>query len=808
MSEFFVDTETCGLHGLAVLIQWAEDDGQIELHEAWRRPVRDTLQLIEWFMTGTCVGFNWVFDHFHLTKLYCIFKLLESEYGGDKVATELPEAELIELEERARFVDLCLRPPGVIDLMLHSFKGPYQSLMERNDIRVKKVPVQIANLVRTHLERTIHLDTIYFAGRDPDAPRWTILDHKVDGKAHPLWRDIKLSFRPSGSLKSLAKELLGAENAFKFADIAPARMPADKKLGYAPFAAAHSSGFWPGLLEEHVAFWQDDQEGRSYARRDVQWTRDLRRHDLFADATADDRDSLLAAHVASTRWRGFDVDIEALKRLRDKYVQQSKACPTAGKACYAWLEEEVGAIRMQVINELGTAKEVLTKLIREWPEESTKRMGTLLAARQAGKRVEMIDKLLKAGRWHPSYRIMGSLSNRMAGAGGMNPQGFPRQPEFRNCFTFTSDPNEDYQYGDFDSFEIAIAASAYNDPKLNSDLRGGKKFHGLFGAELFEMTYEEILADKDLYNTSKIAGLSNLYGGTWMTMVYNQGIEESIARGGEQRFLSLYTSVAEARKVATDMFCSMRQPDGRGTRVEWHEPAECIESLLGFRRYYTLENQIVKALFDISSNAPQQWCSFEMCPACQGEKTSSEEITCQERHMLSDPNNQPGNSWTKTADKPCYKCKGKGTIEAKVVRRDREQTMRGAAQSALLLAAFQLQGSNMRSAANHVIQSTGGEITKELQVRMAKLQPIGIHPYRVRTCNVHDEINGVFSRNCWNEPEKIVQGILDEYRGLIEFIGMTWVKGMACWKDSEVECPECNKIHGTKYSYCAEHVLT
>jgi hypothetical protein len=781
MSEIFIDTETCGLHGLAVLIQYAEDDGEIVLHEPWRCRVRDTLDLIRWFMQQTVVGFNWAFDHFHLSKLYTLFHLIEQDHGNIR-PDWIKEEEIIRYENQARFVDLCLRPRGVIDLMLHSFKGPYQSLMERNDIRIKRVPAQIANLVRAHLEKKVQIDDIYFAGgKDPDAPRWTVLDHLVDGKAHPQWRDIKLGFKPSGSLKSLAKKLLGAENVFKFADIAPDRMPKDRRHGYAPFASAHVGSdrdFWPGYLPEHIDFWRDNQEGRKYATRDVEWTRGLRRHDLFAGARNDDRDSLLAAHVASVRWRGFDIDIQALTRIRDKYIQQSEACPLAGKACYEYLEEGVGQIRMQVLRESGTSKEVLEKLIIEWPEETAERLGVLLSARKAGKRVEMVDKLLIAGRWHPSYKVMGTLSNRMSGRDGLNPQAFPRQPEFRNCFIFTTSDDEDYQYGDFDSFEIAIAATAYDDSQLNEDLRGGKKFHGLFGAALFDKDYEEILADKKLYNDSKIAGFSNLYGGGWLTMVKNQNIPEDIARAGELRFLSKYSNVAEAREDATNKFCSMRQPEGRGTRVEWHEPAEYIESLLGYRRYYTLENQIVKIMYDISSSAPRQWTAFQPCPVCDSKEGG------------------------------CFNCKGTGVVETKVVRRDRDQTLRGAAQSALLLAAFTLQGSNMRSAANHVIQSTGGEITKELQVRMVKLQPIGVHPFLSRTCNIHDEVNGVFHKSVQAEPEKIVQGILDEYRGMIEFIGMTWVKGMKFWKDQEIKCLKCGRTQGTKYPHCAEHELS
>ena len=43
----YFDTETCGLHGLAVLLQYAKDDGPIHMHNFWKSKVRDSMKLIE-----------------------------------------------------------------------------------------------------------------------------------------------------------------------------------------------------------------------------------------------------------------------------------------------------------------------------------------------------------------------------------------------------------------------------------------------------------------------------------------------------------------------------------------------------------------------------------------------------------------------------------------------------------------------------------------------------------------------------------------------------------------------------------------
>src|SRR4029079_19641999 len=107
-----------------------------------------------------------------------------------------------------------------------------------------------------------------------------------------------------------------------------------------------------------------------------------------------------------------------------------------------------------------------------------------------------------------------------------------------------------------------------------------------------------------------------------------------------------------------------------GSQVVWDEPADYIESFLGFKRYFTLENMICRALFDLARKPPKNW-------------------------------------------KDC---------KVKVVRRDKVQTAGGAVASALYGAAFQSQAANMRAAANHEIQSPGGQITKDVQRRIWNLQ--------------------------------------------------------------------------------------
>ena len=118
----FYDTETCGLHGMCVLIQWAEDDGPIYLHSVWTEPIIDTLKLIERLVNHEVCGFNLAFDHFHLCKLYTILSAFPD-------CNERPEDhidEIAKLEPEGRDGQ-CIKPKAACDVMLHARKGRYQS---------------------------------------------------------------------------------------------------------------------------------------------------------------------------------------------------------------------------------------------------------------------------------------------------------------------------------------------------------------------------------------------------------------------------------------------------------------------------------------------------------------------------------------------------------------------------------------------------------------------------------------------------------------------------------------------------------
>src|SRR5690606_22476282 len=128
------------------------------------------------------------------------------------------------------------------------------------------------------------------------------------------------------------------------------------------------------------------------------------------------------------------------------------------------------------------------------------------------------------------------------------------------------------------------------------------------------------------------------------------------------------------------------------------------------RRYFTLENDICRALFDLANDPPEDWTKLK--------------IEC--------------------------------------VRRDRTQKVGGALRSAVFGAAFQIQSHGVRAATNHEIQATGAKETKALQVRMWRLQPVGIHKWKVQPFSIHDEIMCPVAKEHKQELKQIVVDFVKE----------------------------------------------
>lgn len=857
----YLDSETCGLHSMMVLLQYAVDDGPIHLYDVWKEPIWKTLELIEAIAKTTVVGFNLVFDWFHIVKLHTVFSLCPRDWIPEE---HIEEIALLEPQGQD---GLCIKPANALDLLLHSRKGPYQSLMAREDVRIRRVPTPLAYALAEELEKLVSIDGIYFArSHDKDAPHWQVFDiKKRDGEFDPNFKDVVLRFNPAGGLKYLAEHALGYQPKFHFKDVEPDPKWHPKELGYAPTALAVSKPernwevyktengkrkivghAWPGVIRKHIDHWAENENARIYASDDILYTRELERY--FAKLSnveqlpAGDDDSILACMVPVIRWHGFKIDKAGMKQLYRKakaVVKNSPVNINKPAEVRAFIYECMDDME-KIILESSTKKANL-QAVAKWevdePEVCTKcdgegclrcegtgklhavcditddhgnhpaalRAHQILAVKIAGKEVELYRKLIKAGKFHASFNVIGTLSTRMSGGDGLNAQGIKATKEVRCMFPLAW---EGYELcgGDFDSFEVTLADAVYQDPDLRKALTtkvachkcdaighikkcqgckgkgkvdgklcgdcGGKgrfaftaadaeflaqypecgecdgtgkttkKIHALFAMCLFPgKSYEEIAASagtqNDMYTKGKQGVFAMIYGGDFNTLVRNLGLSVEVAKAAFDTWNKWFPRSAKARERTFKAFCSMRQPDGIGGRVIWGEPQDYVESFLGFRRYFTLENTITRALYELSRKLPKAWRD----------------------------------------------CK------VKVVRRNRVQYAGGAVSSALYGAAFQIQAANQRAAANHEIQSPGGQVTKAVQRAVWDLQPAGVHPLYVAVMNIHDELM------CVTHPD-YVQAVADKVRAKVEYyrdrpegsvplIGMTWCLSMANWAEKK-----------------------
>jgi len=769
MTRLYLDTETVGFHGLPVLIQYAEDDGPITLYEIWKEPVYHTTALVRWLMDQTIIGFNLTFDIFMLAKLYTVFSLCPFDW--------IPEEHIdeIALLEPQGCDGPCIKPKHILDLMICAQKGPMQSLMARKDIRIRRVPTALACALANELETKIPLDTIYFAKAAKNSARWKVLDTKTANL-----KDVCLKFRSSMGLKALAEHVLGYKPKH-YEDVEPETRPIE--LGYAPTALAVSSpdghwaatvmkhgvevhGYaWPGIIQEHIAHWHNNAGAREYANDDIVYTRDLDKY--FGHPEPDDNDSVLAGMVAAVRWHGFTLDLGAVKALRREAVETIARAPVNTnkvKEVRRYITEVLDEVEMlalagkklaestkkshleTLLNWYVDADEPCTKCegrgcarcdggtLKKGRHPAAVRASEILGVKIAKKEIELYDKLLVAKRFHPSFKVIGTLSSRMAGGDGLNPQGIKRTKDVRHCFPFKWAGTE-LSLGDFWSFEVTLADAVYNDERLRQALLSGRKIHGLFGSIVSGLSYEEVLAsektENDWYTKGKNGIFAMIYGGTHETLVERLGVTPERAKHAYEQFAKDYPGIGRARERVKAQFCSMTQPHGIGSRVIWKDPKDYCETFLGFKRYFTLENQICKALFALAQKPPKQW-------------------------------------------RDCL---------VKVVRRDRVQTAGGAVASALYGAAFQIQAANMRAAANHEIQSPGAEITKHVQRRVWDLQPAGIHPWVVAPFNCHDEVAVVHDPSVKEQVASVVQETALSYRDRVPLIRIDWKTDLESWAD-------------------------
>ena len=181
-------------------------------------------------------------------------------------------------------------------------------------------------------------------------------------------------------------------------------------------------------------------------------------------------------------------------------------------------------------------------------------------------------------------------------------------------------------------------------------------------------------------------------------------------------------------------FCSMAQPGGVGARSFGDIRPITARPFLGFRRYFTLENKICRALFDLAQQAAQ---GVERLPG-QGRSA-----------------------------RPCANGRRCGRLGA----------VRGSLRHP--------NGLRCGPMANHQIQSPGAEITKRVQRRIWDLQPAGVHPFNVAPMNVHDEIAAVSLPEMVQAVATRVKEAVEFFKSKVPLIAISWKTHAKNWAEKK-----------------------
>jgi len=764
---YFIDTETIQFQGDTILIQYSkmETPHDVTLHEIFYETVDSTLELIESFCAEGIIGFNLSFDWFHLTQTYNILSVYKQFHGGESFPTVDNYYKIIDsagnipssgklIAGLTSIYDLALKPFLAFDLMLHGRETLLQVSMSKKPVYLRQVPKTMAK------QLIVYLNNMPLA--ELATGEWQIKELNLDleeikkstDEQHPHLCNVRYIFRTRGDLKTLANKWLGYPEMPKYND---------SIVNVVEYSYKPIKGNYRSVAQLHIAKWHSDNTERKYAVDDVKMTADLYEfflhHQLnggsissFVNLSKPARDKLrviftvqdlydygtgttnhtLACQVGTCYWSGYSIDrplvAERFKEQEElKDFNKRVMNYNSPKQCLEYIHDVCDDLEVAFIDK--TNKETLEELIKnpeEYSEGVSERAKFIYDSRRVDKKCQLLAYLHDAGRLHTPFRVLGTKSNRMSGGGGagksINPQGLGHDKYIRECITF-ADKNDSLEGGDFSSFEVSIMEAVYGDPQLRADLLSGKSFHGLWGAMLFDMSYEDMLSKKneDLYFKAKISVFAEAYGADVIKLAEVTGLSSEEVELAKTKFQEKYLKIGDAKKQNNIEHTCIYSLKGK---LLWAEPQRHSTSLLGFSRSFEQEYLTIQFLYQLALSLDDEF-----------------------------------------------------DLGYEIERRDKIVTGTGAVKSALFSGAFSIMNGIIRASGNHKIQSVGGEMTKRLQEKFWELQPIGIHKYKLKPFNVHDEIDIPMNAEICESVQTVKNNFIKEYKSLIPLLAMDWKAG-------------------------------
>lgn len=668
-----------------VCLQYAVDDNEPKFIDVWRDPKR-FIEFTDMALSheeGVC-AWNLTFDWFQLVKWRHFF--LNAKGHSPK---ELHRVEAAYTKDQASIKLERLLPKLALDLMLHAQYGPYAHRRRQKDLRIPLIPDQYVDGVVALFD-----DLDYVKAKvKQDTQRPGLSSVSISWKKGITTLKVIHAKEFGHAVGPSAKDVFDMEDRFGYP--------------YFPFG-----GDWVPHVPHPFTQQQID-----YALRDVRMLQDL--HKRWPTTTRFvKRDSMLCCSTAQTRFIGFSVDLSRVAR------PEPTDTPTAPRAVAEAIKKGCSPLMQAMFLRDGkftTKKDVLKHAAEAMPTTSAGKLCLAVLQERKNQLVrKMYQYLGRAKRFYPDVKVGGTASNRMSGGssessgsstkrGSLNPQGIDKA--YRDLFTMSDPGRNSYGGGDFDGFEVAIAAAVWDSPSLNEALRTGRKIHAMFGEIMLQKPYEWLTnpANKKTYEACKTTLFARIYGA---------------ADGKQAETLGITKEAFESRIAIWNAKYQIPDAMGKykfvGEDWKWcaiEPPVACSKQ--GFERSALTEWTVAKRLYDYL-----------------------DEI----KYLPSYP-------------------------ELRVARKDRAQTLQEALKSALWSGIKRIEGHAKRALANHEIQSTGAEITKDVQYALIH------HVWAM--LQVHDEFNT--TSDC--DLSATVQSVVHRLRDIVPLLSITWKHGMASWKE-------------------------
>ena len=695
MSIVYFDSETVGLCGGAKLFQFSVDEGPVqfiklfrgwESHAETRQKLHQFFDLIDNPSVTICI-FNASFDWFkiYITK----HRLLGEEYDSPRRPVKPFACKTLDLQ---------------IPAMLRSPLAPFafNRAGNRSVALLRRIPTAAVEIVADRV--TSALKPLL-----PQSFELGVGLHKV-----PKHKELTtLSFNVKGrlSLKGLMQEY--GIPTLKLADVWPLPNREDEKpwLPY-PDPVVHD----PIEAQcDQILRGPRDSGFFRYSELDILYLKVL--YEKLGQPEPD-YNSDNVHNMAYLRYYGFDIDRYALDRAESYYgfkVDQIER--TLAGVNLRSSTDRLRFLQPHFPLLASTNKRVLTALSK-LEGEGARLASMILEYGPARQRLLQIQKVreCRTGRAHPSLRVMGTATNRMAGEAGLNWQGIgaaveldePEEPveELEQVLAENEELGEAKKekvglrsailtpcVGDWASFEVVIAASVYNDPRLKADLQAGVDLHSMTVATAHPkaiaegLTYDQIRAAYKA-DDARITGWRKqmkaivfgiFYFASSMKVAEVLEVADQEGQAVLNRFYDRYKSIGQYRQAIEGRFITADVD--RWTKGCIQDMDTVQTDLTGFSRHWDFEKSVACALWELGHQ--------RIKTGLPGEVVRSIE-------------------------------KGKQTIDMAIT-------------SACLGSAIAIQAAVSRQAGNMPVQATGASLTKMLAAKLW-------NELRVPTLSVHDEL--------------------------------------------------------------------